>query len=123
MAEALIEWVARLDRCWLEGRFDDLAGFLAEGVLFVGPGGSPRLKGADVAIDSYRQFMQASRIERYSASNHQVTRHADAAVVEYEWDMAWTSGGEAHVARGREVLALAQSGGEWRLFWRSQLPA
>lgn len=126
MAEDLAAFVAAMDRCWLERRFDDLANYLAEDVVMVGPGGG-RVEGLASAVESYREFMSRSRIAHFAARDHAVTLRGDTAVVEYGWDMAWESGaesaGERHEASGREVLVLARRADGWRVVWRTQLPA
>jgi ketosteroid isomerase-like protein len=112
----------QMDRCWLEGRFPDLAKFLAEDVVFVGPGGTPRVEGRAPAIESYRQFMSHARMNRWESGDQVVTVRGDTAVIEYRWDAAWTAGGVDHAEKGRELLVLARRTGEWRVVWRTQIP-
>ncbi len=121
MSGTLAGFVAELDMCWLERRFDDLAAYLAEDVTFALPSGQ-RIEGQNEAIDSYRHFMTRCAVERFETSDVKVSTRADAAVVEYGWDMAWSDGTSAHSAKGREVLVLARGDGGWRVFWRTQLP-
>lgn len=126
MAEDLAAFVAAMDRCWLERRFEDLAAYLAEDVVMAAPGGG-RVEGLASAVESYREFMSRSRIARFAARDHAVTLRGDTAVVEYGWDMAWESGAESererHEASGREVLVLARRADGWRVVWRTQPPA
>jgi ketosteroid isomerase-like protein len=118
----LIALVEAMDRCWLERRIDDLAEFLAEDVVVVSPAGL-RLTGLDKVTDSYREFMDRCTVERFEASGHTVTQRGDTAVVEYGWDMAWRDGDVRQQAKGREVLVFARRGGQWRVIWRTQVPA
>ena len=121
MEDDLVAFARNLDRCWLEQRFDELAAYLAPDIVFVAAGGAARLEGREAAVQSYRAFMERSRILRFEASGHEVTESGDAAVVEYGWDMAWESDGEEHAAQGREVLVLSRTGGRWCAIWRMQL--
>lgn len=123
MSAALIALVESMDRCWIERRFDDLAAFLAPDIVMVAPGGTGRIEGLSAAAESYREFMDRSRIARFDARDHAVTERGDTAIVEYRWDMAWESEGASHEATGRELLVLARRGGEWRVVWRTQLPS
>ena len=123
MSANLIAFVASMDRCWIERRFDDLADFLADDVVIVAPGGQTRVKGLPAAIESYREFMGRSRVGRFATSDHVVTERGDAAVVEYKWEMAWESDGAGHDATGSEILMLAWRGGAWREIWRTQRSA
>jgi ketosteroid isomerase-like protein len=121
MSAELIAFVQSFDRCWIEGRFEALADFLATGVVMVAPGGGGRLEGIDEAIGSYRSFMARASVERFETGDFKVTDRGNAAVVEYRWDMAWTDAGISHLASGREVLVLARFDNEWRIIWRTQL--
>jgi ketosteroid isomerase-like protein len=123
MPDDLIAFVESMDRCWIERRFDDLAGYIADDVVMVAPNGQSRMNGLPAAIESYREFMDRSRVRRFVTSDHVVTERGDAAVVEYKWEMTWESDGAAHDATGSEVLVLARRGGAWRVIWRTQRPA
>jgi ketosteroid isomerase-like protein len=117
-----ISFAESLDRCWMQGRLQDLKAFLAEDVVFVAPGGTPRSEGIAPAIESYRQFLSHAQVNSFETSNHVVTQRGDTAIVEYEWQMAWLAGGEEHQESGREVLVLAGGGEDWRVVWRTQIP-
>jgi ketosteroid isomerase-like protein len=116
-----ISFVQSLDRCWMQGRFDDLKAFLADDVVFVAPGGKPRMEGIAHAIESYRQFTSQAQVKRFETSDHSVTQRGDTAVVEYAWQMTWVSGTE-HTESGRDVLVLARRNDNWRVVWRTQIP-
>lgn len=123
MSEAdLVSFAESFDRCWMEGRLDGLKSFLADDVVFVAPGGSPRTEGAAPAVESYRQFLSQAQVERFQPANYQVTMRGDAAVVEYQWQMTWSAAGMEHDESGREVLVLSRRAGEWRIVWRTQIP-
>jgi len=111
-----------LDRCWMEGRFDDLESFLAEDVVFVAPGGKYRGEGLAQAIESYRQFTSNAQVNRFKTSDHVVTLRGDTAVVEYQWEMSWISAGAEHNETGRDVLVVSRRDDKWRVVWRTQIP-
>ncbi len=117
-----VSFVAAMDRCWMEGRFEDLRAFLAEDTVLVAPGGQVRIEGLGPAIESYREFMSHSRVQRYITVDHAVTMRDDTAVIEYRWEMIWSSDEAEHDDTGREVLVLARRDGEWRVIWRTQIP-
>jgi ketosteroid isomerase-like protein len=121
MSAELIAFVEALDRCWIERRFDDLAGFLAPDVVMVAPGGTMRREGIDKAIESYREFMARAEVSRFQARDFVLTERGITAIVEYRWDMAWRKGGVDHQASGREVLVLSRLGSGWCVVWRTQL--
>ncbi len=118
----LVAQIKAMDRCWMDGRFDDLKDHLAEDVVLVAPDGAGRLTGLANAIKSYRQFMSAATVERYKTSDHLVTLRGDTAVAEYAWDMAYSLNDMRHEEQGREVLVFARRDGGWRVVWRTQIP-
>jgi ketosteroid isomerase-like protein len=115
-----IEIIKALDQCWSEGRFDDLAELLAPDIVVVGSHGN-RFVGRDKVLEGYRDFRAAAEVKLFKPDKYQATTRGDAALVEYEWTMQWTSKGQNHDARGREILALSRQGGDWKIFWRTQI--
>ena len=105
----------------MEGRLQDLGAFLAEDVVFVAPGGTPRGEGLEQAIESYRQFTSHAQVKLFQTSDYNVTLRGDTAIVEYRWRMSWTAGGEEHDEKGREALVLARRNNNWRVVWRTQM--
>jgi hypothetical protein len=127
--EGLISFVERMDRCWIERRFNDFRDYLDHDVVMVAPGcgdggaGRPhRIAGSERVVESYRDFMIGSAVQRFTTSDHYVTERRPAAVVEYRWGMAWTAGSEQE-ATGRKILVLQKADGRWRVIWTMQLPA
>ncbi len=121
MSDALIAFAKAMDRCWIEHRFDDLAGYLDPKVVMVAPGGEHRLSDLASAIENYRAFMAQSDVQRFHTSSYTVTERGDTTVIEYAWDMAWTTNGAIFDAKGREVLVLARREAGWRVIWRMQI--
>ena len=118
-----IKFVEDMDRCWREGRLHDLDTFLTDDIVMVAPDGKTRLEGIAATVASYREFTVSSSVEHYVTSNHVVTLRSDTAVIEYQWNMAWSNAGMDYNDAGREVLVLASREGSWRVIWRTQIPA
>jgi ketosteroid isomerase-like protein len=123
MADELITLAKELDLCWLERRFDDLAAFFADDVVFVAPGGEHRAQGREAAVASYREFMGRSEIKSFQASDHVVTEAGSGAVVEYRWDMAWSGQGPSQELSGQEIFVLGRFPAGRQVIWRIQLPS
>ena len=121
--DELISFVERLDRCWMQGRLQDLDAFLAEDVVFVSPGGKRRTEDIAQAIEGYRQFTSHAQVSRFQTNDHFVTQRGDTAIVEYAWQMTWAAAGAEHNETGRDVLVLARRDDNWRVVWRTQIPA
>ncbi len=112
-----------MDQCWMESRFNDLKKFLAEDVVLVAPGGSPRLEGIMPVIESYRQFMTYAQVRLFRSRDHVVTTRRETAIGEYAWEMTWVAEGIEHLDEGREILVLVRGKNQWRVAWRTQIPA
>ena len=119
----LAGFVAAMDRCWIERRFDDLADYLAPDVVLVAPGGAARLDGRDAAIASYCDFMASCVLKRWETTEPVITERGATAIIEYGWSMAWDADGQSFAETGREVLVLANRDAAWRVVWRTQIPA
>jgi ketosteroid isomerase-like protein len=118
-----VSFVKALDQCWVQGRLQDLTSYLADDVVFVAPGGKFRREGIAYAIESYRRFTEQARIDRFETWDYFVAHRGDAAIVDYVWDMAWAAGGAEHQETGRDILVLAHRNENWRVVWRTQVPA
>lgn len=123
MDDELIAFAKDMDRCWIERRFTDLSGFIANDVVMVAPGGTHRMQGIEAAVESYREFTSRCEVRRFQTFDHVVTQRGPAAVIEYGWDMAWSDRGTKYEAKGREILMLALHPDGWRVVWRTQIPA
>jgi hypothetical protein len=118
-----VSFVESLDQCWMQGRLQDLDSFLAEDVVFVAPGGKHRVEGLAQVIDGYRQFTSSAQVSRFQTSDYCVTQRGGTAVVEYTWEMTWVAAQVEHNETGREVLVLSRRDDNWRVVWRTQIPA
>jgi len=111
-----------MDRCWMQGRPEELRAFLADDVVMVSPDGKRRMEGVTPAIESYRQFTSHAQVSLFETRDHLVTQRGDAAIIEYAWRMIWTAAGTGYDETGREILVLARRGDQWRVVWRTQIP-
>ncbi|WP_299323512.1 nuclear transport factor 2 family protein [Parasphingopyxis sp.] len=121
MTQPLADFAVAMDRCWQDGRFDDLKDYLDENIVIVAPRGSARIVGIEAAIESYRGFMARAEVERYETGDTIITESGNTAILEYRWSMTWKTEDERHEADGREVLALNRSGNAWKAVWRMQI--
>jgi hypothetical protein len=120
--EDFVRFIEDMDRCWRESRFHDLDTYLADNVVMVAPDGRTRFEGLAAAVESYREFMTMSLVEHYTTSDHVITRRDHTAMIEYQWNMAWTSAGVDYNEKGREILVLILRQEGWRVVWRTQIP-
>jgi len=120
---AAAAWVQTLDAAWLSRDWDRLARFLAPDVVFVKPGFSGTLRGRDAVLACYVDFMRDAQVHEYNATDIDVLPLGQNTLLSYRWQMDWTKGEENVGATGRDVCVLVPAALEWRIVWRTQLPA
>jgi len=113
--------LAALSAAWRERRYDDLADFLAEDMVFALPGFSGRLEGASAVVASYREFMERATLTAYEESPLAVDVWGETAVASFRWEMAWLAGGVPNRETGHDVFVLRRTAPEapWRAVWRT----
>ncbi len=113
----------RLSEAWRNRQYAELRECVHEGVVMTLPGFSERVIGRDPLVESYRAFMEASRLDNYREEPPTIDVWGDTAIAYYHWEMGWASGGNAHHASGYDVFAFSREpkGGKWRAVWRTML--
>lgn len=113
--------LAALSAAWQGRRYDELAGLLAEDMVFALPGFGGRLEGAAAVVASYREFMERVTLTAYEEAAPAVDVWGDTAVASFRWEMAWLAGGVPNREAGHDVFVLrrAAAGAPWRAVWRT----
>src|SRR5689334_7569218 len=97
-----------LSRAWREQRFDDLAGYFAEDIVMKGPDLKELGRGRDVAVGSYRTFMESSVVHEYEESGHAVEEWGDTAVATYDWKMTYEQKGKTSTESGHDLFVFVR---------------
>jgi hypothetical protein len=113
--------LAALSTAWRERRYDDLAGFLAEDMVFTLPGFGGRLEGATAVVASYREFMERVTLTAYEEQAPTVDVWGETAVASFRWEMTWLAGGVPNQGAGHDLFVFrrAAAGESWRAVWRT----
>lgn len=113
--------LAAMSAAWRERRYDDLATYLAEDMVFALPGFNGRLEGATAVVASYREFMERVTITAYEEAPPMVDVWEDTAVASYRWTMAWIAGDVPNREAGHDLFVLkrVEAGTPWRAVWRT----
>jgi ketosteroid isomerase-like protein len=122
-ADDLVERAEEYDRCWLEGRPEDLRQFLHPDVVFAGPQFQRLAHGIDACVRSYVDFLSAARIHDCTASDRVVDLAGDSAVMTYRWTIDYEISGSRSLESGQDLLVWVKRGDRWEIFWRAQLPS
>ena len=121
IATEVARTLTALNAAWRERRYDELATFLAEDMVFALPGFSGRLDGAAAVVASYREFMERATLTAYDESAPAVDVWGETAVASFRWEMAWLAGGVPNRATGHDIFVFRRAGvgGPWRAVWRT----
>lgn len=114
--------VRALNACWLEGRWDDLRGHFHEDVTLVMPGFEDRVEGAGPVVESYRDFGGKATIHSFETSEPAVDVLGPAAVATSAFVIDYDYEGDRYREGGTDVLVFTETGGEWRVRWRTIVP-
>lgn len=117
--------VRSINDAWRDGRFDELSGYLHDGMVMVFPGFSGRCGGKAACIDSYRAFARQADVRTYDEDEVAVDLWGDrTAVATYRFRIEYDLGGRTHRDEGRDVLVFSRDeDGGWRAVWRTMVPA
>lgn len=113
MKDEIRKTLDALNRAWLNGRFEDLAGFFDQNVVMKGPGLGEVTRGRDALVQSYADFMRSCKVVDFRESNHRVDCWGHVAAASYDWSMKYEREGEFCDASGHELFALILREGRW----------
>jgi hypothetical protein len=123
VSQPIREVLAALTKAWRTGRTQDIRPLLHPSVVFVRPGFSGRAEGPEACIATYDEFLSAALVLRYDEGETTVDVTGDTAVATFHWEMAWEMGGQRSEDSGHDVYVLVRTAGQWRILWRTLLPA
>lgn len=116
------ETVAALTRAWLDGRYEDLAGYFDPDVVLMPPGFTARVVGREACVQSYRDFGAAATIHEFTPAPPQVDVWGDTAVAVCPFSIVYEMQGATYDERGVDLLVLAREAGAWRVVFRTMAP-
>lgn len=82
-----------------------------------------RLEGRDAIVRAVEEESHQTRIEAFEELEHSIDVFGDFALVVYRFEMRTRAAGddEEQQQSGQEVVALRNSGGRWKLLWKTQV--
>lgn len=116
----LRERVEAYDRCWLDGRPEDLRTFLHPRVVFTGPRFERLVEGIDGCVGSYVGFLSQATVHALNASDYTIDVAENSAVVTYRWSIDYEMNGKRSTETGQELLVWVLTESGWLLAWRAQ---
>jgi uncharacterized protein (TIGR02246 family) len=117
----VVQLLSDLSAAWRERRYENLAQFFAEDMVFTLPGFGGRLEGASAVVASYREFMDRVTLTAYAEATPVVDVWGETVVASFAWEMAWLAGGVPNRESGHDLFVFRRSapGAQWRAVWRT----
>ena len=125
--ETLLHRLSAANRAWTEGRPLEVASLFHPGVVMAAPDGRVLCEGLDAMVQSFVDYAEGARTERFSESDHRVHVVGDTAIVSYCFEVEYVlieEPDQTHAERGRELLVFAHDREReaWTVVWREQTP-
>ncbi|MBK8977298.1 MAG: nuclear transport factor 2 family protein [Planctomycetes bacterium] len=112
--------VDAIDRGWRSGHPQALAELFDENVVIATLGGSVLARGRAPCVQSYVDFVRASRILDYRPADASVEVWGDTAVTRRSFAIRYETEGATYDEQGFEIFVMRRcDDGAWRACWRA----
>ena len=105
--------VRALNDAWTQGHPDDLVEYFHPRMVAVTPVDRHRRDGGAACVAGWKGFAQAANIHYWKEIDPVVNVFGDAAVVAYEFEMAFELGGQRVEMGGRDLFFFVRENGRW----------
>ena len=77
--------IREINRAWLDGRVDDMAGFLHPDIVMVFPQFAEGMRGRDAFLAGFRDFCENAKVLEYSQDGERIDIITDVAVGTFQY--------------------------------------
>ena len=120
--DLIIDFVKKINDLWLQNDTRELNNYLSNDVVFASPGFDKYLKGKDLCINSYKEFISQAVIDNFQSTQFNVDHFDDIAIVTYHFLIQYRMNGKNYNDEGYEIMAFRKQENQWLLIWRTQMP-
>ncbi|MGK7369254.1 MAG: nuclear transport factor 2 family protein [Candidatus Halalkalibacterium sp. M3_1C_030] len=114
--------INRLNDDWLNDRFENLSRYFHKQVVMIQPGTHKKVTGREEMIDSYREFMEESKVLDFRIKNLRIDVFENTAIAIYTFNIKYRVETTKYDEEGLETLVLNLHNGHWQIVWRNQQP-
>ena len=118
----IIDFVRKINEIWIEGNTEELYNYLSNDVVFASPGFNKYLKGKDLCVNSYREFIGQALVRDFQTSQYNVDLFNDIAIATYQFEIDYLLNDQEYKDHGFEIMAFRQVDNQLLLIWRTQMP-
>lgn len=113
-------FIRSLNDTWLDGNYDELYAYFAKDCVLLPPEDTEAVVGADLIIDSYRQFGEMGTIHSFVIENIETFTRSDIAVCHVNFEVDYEIDDQRYVETGVDVYVLSVTGTYFQVVWRTQ---
>jgi Domain of unknown function (DUF4440) len=113
--------VTAMNRAWVTGSPELVAGFLHDHATILGPGLTVMAEGKTACAQSYRDFVGRAHIQHFAEHSPFVRVSFPTAVAAYRYDIRYTMEGVGYEEKGQDLLVCVHEDGRWQVFCREVL--
>ena len=124
----ILSVIRRITAAWHDGPPGEIVAsitpcFDANAVICGGPKLQAVASGADACAASYETFVRMATVREFAAPDPDIYVAGDAATALCPWTMTYTLNNETYTESGHDLLVFTRRDGNWRVMWRTLLPA
>ena len=102
-----------LNDAWTQGRPDELVEYFHPQMVAVTPVDRHRVTGGAACVAGWKGFAEKAHIHYWRELDPVVKVFGDAAVVAYDFEMAFAMGGQEITMGGRDLFFFVREDGRW----------
>ena len=122
--ETIRAFVTALNESWQQGDMDALNVCYHPDVVLLPPDLGTPIRGREAVVGSYRDFLDAARLERFEPIELDVFSFPAGAggthMVHLTFEVDYTLDGDRYLEKGLEVYAILETGSGLQIIWRQQ---
>jgi ketosteroid isomerase-like protein len=119
--DAVAAALRRLNRAWVEGRFDELGPMVHEQIVVALPGFGERKRGREGFVAGHREFGRIAKIHDFTEHDAQIDVISDTAVATYRYELIYEREDRRYRSLGRALWVLRLHGAAWLAVWTTIL--
>lgn len=108
--------IIKMNRLWTEdGKPEELTNYFHADMVAIAPTNRDRLFGQEACVAGWKHFCDIAQIHNWKEIDPSIQVYGDGrfAVVSYDFEMAFTIGGQRIEMNGRDLFALVKDNNKW----------
>lgn len=122
-AQKIEQLIEQLNDAWLNDKLDNMEKLFHKRVVMIVPGTNRKIRGRELMIESYREFIEMSDVSDFRVQNMVIDVFDTTAVALYNFRIRYRVETTNYDENGVETLVLHRHNDRWLIVWRTQQPA